>query len=233
MITSGSLDILESIPCFASFSPESMRWYLDSVTEQSFTEGKIIMLEGEPCPGLFVMKSGSVKLYRTSLEGGEQIVRIVRSGECFECVPFFDGGPNPVSAQTLERSTAYFITASDFKSLLSTCPETTLQIVPILAMRLRSFLDVIEDFSFRTVYLRLAKLLYQLSEQQDGVLVVSPALALNQQHLACILGCSRQMLNSSLQKFVRAGIIKIKGHRIVILKPEALQELIYPELTKG
>ncbi len=137
-----------------------------------------------------------------------------------------------MSAQALELSTAYFITALDFKSLLSTCPETVLQIVPILAMRLRSFLNVIEDFSFKTVYSRLAKLLHQLSEQQNELLVVSPALALNQQQLACILGCARQTLNSSLQKFVRGGIIKIEGQRIVILKPEALQELIYPELTK-
>ena len=232
MIISGSLDALESVPCFASLSPEAMRRLLDSVMEQSFAKGKIIMLEGDPCPGLFVMKSGSVKLYRTSPEGEEQIVRIVRTGECFECVPFFDGGPNPVSAQALELSTAYFITASDFKSLLSTCPETVLQIVPILAMRLRSFLNVIEDFSFRTVYSRLAKLLYQLSEQQDELLVISPSLALNQQQLACILGCSRQMLNSSLQKFVKSGVVKIEGNRIVVLKPETLQELVYPELTK-
>ncbi len=95
------------------------------------------MLEGEPCSGLFVVKSGSVKLYRTSLSGDEQIMRVVHPGGCFECAPLFDRGPNPVSAQTMEASRMVVIPMSSFELLMNSYPELALQFVPILAMRLR------------------------------------------------------------------------------------------------
>ncbi len=232
MSTATPSNFLKSIPCFANLSPEATECLLGSVKEQSFAKGELIMLEGEPCPGLFVVKSGTIKLYRSSPEGEEQIVSIVGGEGCFECAPLFDGGPNPVSAQALEASKVYFIPASDFKSLVSTHHEAVLPIVTILTMRLRSLLNMVEDFSFRRVYTRLAKLLYEFAEWQGETLSVSPSLPLNQQHLAHILGCSRQMVNTSLRKLVREGIIKIERRRITILKPEALRELIYPEITR-
>lgn len=225
------LHLLKSIPCFADLSAETMEWLLGFVKEQSFNKGEIILLEGDPCPGLFVVKTGAIKLYRSSPTGDEQIMRIVHPSGCFECTPLFDGGPNPLSAQTLEASKLYLIPASSFELLVSTHPEIVLQFVPILAMRIRYFLDMVEDFSFRRVFSRVAKLLLQLGAQDGKALVVSPSPPLNQQHLACIVGCSRQVLNGSLRKLVRDGIIKMERRRIIVLKPEALRELTYPEIA--
>ena len=218
------LDLLKSMPCFSELSSEVMDWFLDFVKEHSCAKGEIILIEGERCPGLFVVKSGSVKLYRSSREGEEQIVRVVRSGGCFECAPLFDKGPNPVSAAALEASSVYLVSASDFELLLNTYPEIALQIVPVLAMRLRSLLNMVEDFSFRPVTSRLAKLLLKQGEHERKVTAASKLL--NQQHLACILGCSRQVLNSALRKLVRDGILKMEGRRIVILKPDILREIV-------
>ena len=225
MTTSNALDVLESVPCFASLSPEAKEWLLNYVVERSFAKGEVIILEGDPCPGVFVVKSGSVKLYRVSSEGEEQIVRMVHRGGCFECAPIFDKGPNPMSAQALAATKVYLLPASDFRSVLSTQPQALLSILSILATRLRSLLSMVDDFSFRRVSARLARLLLQLSERQSETLVVSPSLSLNQQHLACMLGCSRQIVNSSLRKLVGDNIIRMEGHRIVILKPEVLKRV--------
>ena len=225
MTTSSALDVLESVPCFAGLSPKAKEWLLNYVVEQSFAKGEVIILEGEPCPGVFVIKLGSVKLYRASSEGEEQIVRVVHRGGCFECAPLFDKGPNPMSAQALEATKVCLLPASAFQSVLSTQPQALLAILSILATRLRFLLNMVEDFSFRRVPSRLAKLLYQLSERQGKTLVVSPSLSLTQQHLACMLGCSRQAVNSSLRKLVSENIIRMEGHRIVVLKPEALKRI--------
>ena len=45
------------------------------------------------------------------------------------------------------------------------------------------------------------------------------------QQLACMLGCSRQMLNNSLRKLTMDGIIRTEGRRIIVLKPENLHTL--------
>ena len=225
-MSSSALDTLKSVPCFASLSPTAGEWLLNCVMEQTFVKGEVIILEGGPYLGVFIVKSGSVKLYRISSEGEEQILRIINRRGCFECAPLFDKGPNPMSAQALESTKVYLIPASEFRLVLNTQPQALLAILSILATRLRSLLNMVEDFSFRRVPSRLAKLLLQLSERHDGVLVVSPRLPLNQQHLACMLGCTRQAVNSSLRKLVSDNVIRMKGHRIVVLKPDALKRIL-------
>ena len=231
MVATTSLNLMKSIPCFDSLTPEALAWLVDSTREQTFARGEIILLEGEPCPGLFLVQSGSVKLYRSSLRGDEQIMLIVYRGGCFEFAPLLDGGPNPVSAQAMEASKLLFIPASNFEVLVSTYPEVVLQIASILAMRLRNLLDKVEDFSFRRVISRVAKLVLQLGEGEGKGSIVTPARPLTQQQLACIVGCSRQLLNSSLRELVKKGVIKIEKRRIIVLKPEALLELTYPEIA--
>lgn len=70
---------------------------------------------------------------------------------------------------------------------------------------------------------RLAALLLQLAENRNNTLMVSPSIPLSQQHLACMLGGSRQAVNSALRKLVANGIIAMEGHRIIVLNPEALK----------
>lgn len=220
-----SVASLKLIPCLASLSPEAAEYLQGTAKELSFNKDETIILEGEPCPGLFVVNSGVVKLYRVSTKGEERIVRIIRRGGCFECVPLFDGGSNPVSAETLEASTLYFVPASAFTTLLNTYPQAVSAFAAILAGRLRSLVSLRGDFCLRKVYPRLARMLYQLSEQQGQTVTVSPTIRLNQQHLGCMLGCSRQAVNTSLRKLVQAGFIKMEGHHIVILDPEALRKV--------
>jgi CRP/FNR family transcriptional regulator len=228
-MVSTSVNLLKSVACFTTLDTEVLEWLLDSARERSFARGEVMLQEGDPCTGLFVVQSGSVKLYRTSSAGDEQIMRVVGAGGCFECAPLFDKGPNPVSAQALETCNTVFIPATSFEAMISNYPEVALQIVPILAMRLRDFLNTIEDFSFKPVSTRIAKLLLQLGGRQDKNQQVSLPVSLTQHHLACIVGCSRQVLNGYLQELVREGIIKIENRRVIVLNPEILRELTSPK----
>ena len=217
--------ILRSLPCFAALAAEPMAALHQAAYYVSYAKGETIILEGEPCPGLFIVRSGTVKLYRSSATGQEQIIRIVSRRDCFECTPLLDHGSNPASAEALEDCQALLLPASIFKSLTKANSEVLAGLLPVIAARVRSLLNMVEDFSFRQVYPRLAKLLFQLSERQDDRLVVSPSLPLNQQHLACILGCSRQILNTSLRRLAKERTIATEGRRIVILDVERIRRV--------
>lgn len=224
-VTDSAASILGSVPCFAALATEPMTKLQQATYEVAYAKGEVIILEGEPCPGLFVVCSGTVKLYRSSPTGQEQIIRIVHRGACFECTPLLDQGPNPISASALEDSRVLLIPASTFKSITKADPVVLAGLLRVMAARIRSLLNMVEDFSFRQVYPRLAKLLFQLSERQGDRLVVSPSLPLNQQHLACILGCSRQMLNTSLRRLVREKTIATEDRRMIILDTERIRKV--------
>ncbi|MBI2854617.1 MAG: Crp/Fnr family transcriptional regulator [Chloroflexi bacterium] len=216
---------LASIPCFSSLDGDASRVVMVSLQETPYRKEEVIFFEGDPCPGLFIVKSGRVKLYRSSPNGDEHIVRVLGPSGCFECAPLFDGGPNPVSAQAMEDCILYFLPAQAFHAIL-TNPEVTMSFVRVLALRLRGLLNQVEDMSFRTVRARLARLLLQMSGPAIESVAEAPLTLLNQHQLACMLGCTRQMVNSSLGSLAREGIIRKDGRRIVILKPDELKRMV-------
>src|SRR3990172_6867541 len=63
MTTYSPARLFKSIACFSELSPEAIEWLMRYVVELTFIKGQIIILEGEKCPGLFVVKSGSAKVY--------------------------------------------------------------------------------------------------------------------------------------------------------------------------
>ncbi|MBI2958287.1 MAG: Crp/Fnr family transcriptional regulator [Chloroflexi bacterium] len=216
---------LLDIPCFFGLDEGATRVVEESLQENLYSKDQVVFLQDEPCPGLFVIKSGRVKLYRSSPDGDEHIVRLLGSGSCFECAPLFDGGPNPVSAQAMEDSVLYFLPSRAFRAILASSPEVTSRFVSVLASRLRVLLRQVEDMSLRPVNARLARLLLDMSERKADGADGSSEAKLNQQHLACMIGCTRQMVNASLGKLARNGFIRKEGRRVVVIRPEELRRI--------
>lgn len=225
MLSASARNPLAAIPCFADLDVSTSRAAAEALREVAYGRDEIILLEGERCPGLFVIKSGSVKLYRSSPEGEEHIVRVLGPGGCFECAPLFDRGPNPVSAQAMEDSVLFLLPASAFDNIMLN-PEVSLRFARVLSLRLRALLNQVEDMSFRPVGARLARLLLQMAEPEGEVLAVTQSRLINQQHLACMLGCTRQIVNASLSKLARQGLIRRVDRRIVVLKPGELRRMV-------
>src|SRR3972149_5118105 len=102
-------EFLKSTPYFKDLGGEAAARIARDVVELSFARGQVIFLEGEPCRGLYVVREGQVRIFKTSPEGREQVLLIAHSGDSFNDVPVFDGGPNPASASALESSVVYLI----------------------------------------------------------------------------------------------------------------------------
>ena len=160
-------DFLHSVPYFSALGSEEIRRIAKKTFEHSFTKGEILFLEGESCHDLYLVKSGRVRIFKSSPQGREQVLRIARQGDSFNDVPVFDGGPNPASASALEPSIVYVIPRESLLSLVVDCP-TAQAIIKLFAARLRHLTTVVEDLSFRSVVGRLAKMLLDLAVAEGG-----------------------------------------------------------------
>lgn len=215
------VDFLRSLPYFDSLSPEEIERIGKGIIELSFAKGEVLFLEGEPCRGLYVVKSGRVRIFKSSPEGREQVLLIARAGDSFNDVPVFDGGPNPVSSSALEPSTVYLIPKERLLSLVADCPAA-LAIIKLFAVRLRHLTMVVEDLSFHTVVSRLAKMLLDLAVVEEGP---SPIPRLTQDEMAAMVGSVRDVIGRALRALEQAGAIKIKGQRILVVDPQKLREM--------
>ncbi len=215
------LEFLKSSPYFAGLSPAELDSVRSHVFERTVERGEVILLEGEPAEALFLVASGVVKVFKTSAEGKEQILSIVRPGESFNDVPIFDDGPNPASAQAMGPVVLYAMRQDDLKTILHAHPEIALNIIKVLANRVRQLLMLVEDLSFRRVISRVAKILLEHAGNGAG-----PKPRLTQQEMAAMAGTAREVVSRSLKALEAGGIIRLEHHRIVITDKEALKGMV-------
>jgi CRP/FNR family transcriptional regulator len=215
-------DFLRSVPYFTDLSEEEITPIDKALIERSFAKGQILFLEGEPCQGLYLVRSGQVRTFKSSPEGREIVMLVARAGDSFNDAPAFGGGLNPVSAAALEPSTVYIITRQALVSLLANCP-TAVAIIKGLAVRLRHLTTIVEDLSFRSVTSRLAKLLLGLAVAEGKS---SPVPHLTQDEMASMIGSVRDVTGRVLRTLEKAGAIRIEGHRILVVNADLLRKMI-------
>lgn len=216
-----SADFLRSLPYFTTLGAEDLRSIENQVLERSFAKGEILFLEGEPCHGLYVVKAGQVRIYKSSAEGREQVLLIARPGDSFNDVPVFDGGPNPASASALKPATVYIIPKETLLSLVADCPAA-LAIIKLLSKRLRHLTMVVEDLSFRSIVSRLAKMLLDLAVVEEEA---TPIPRLTQDEMAAMVGSVRDVIGRALKALEGTGAIRIEGQRLFVEDPEKLRDM--------
>jgi CRP/FNR family transcriptional regulator len=214
-------EFLKSIPYFSGLSPTELESLSRLIFERTAERGEVIVLEGEPADALFFIASGAVKVFKTSAEGKEQILSIVRPGESFNDVPIFDDAPNPASAQAMGPVVLYGLRKSELKATLQHHPQVALNIIRVLAERVRQLMSLVEDLSFRHVIGRVAKILLEYAGDGSGA-----GQRLTQQEMAAMAGTAREVVARSLKALEEEETIRLDRHRIVITDKEALQEMV-------
>ena len=215
------LDFLKRIPYFSGVGLTDLESIKKLVFERSANRAEMVVLEGEPAANLFFVASGAVRVFKTSADGKEQILSIVRPEESFNDVPIFDGGPNPASARTMGPVLLYGIKRNDMEAILRSHPQVALNVTKVLAKRVRQLVSLVEDLSFRHVIGRVAKILF---EQIRGETSDGPRLT--QQEMAAMAGTAREVVGRSLRELEEQGAIKLDRHRIIVTNEEALQKIM-------
>jgi CRP-like cAMP-binding protein len=215
------LEFLKKIPYFSDLGLAELESIGKLVFEKSADRAEMVLLEDESAADLYFVASGVVKVFKTSAEGKEQILAIVRPGESFNDVPIFDGGLNPASAQAMGPVLLYGIKKDDMKAILRDHPQIALNVIKVLAGRVRHLVSLVEDLSFKHVIGRVAKILF---ENVGGETGHGPRLT--QQEMAAMAGTAREVVGRSLKALEEEGAIKVDHHRIIITDKKALQKIM-------
>ena len=216
-----TVEFLRSLPYFAALDAVRLEKVARETVELSFDRGQVLFLENDPCRGLYVVREGLVRIYKTSPEGREQVMSLARPGETFNAVPVFDGGTNPATAIALEKTDVLLVPKETFRSLTGECPAAE-AIIQLLAGRLRRITTMVEDLSFRTVVSRLARLLLDLASR-EGETASAPSLT--QEEMAARVGSVRDVVGRGLRQLERLGLIKMARNQLLILDAERLREI--------
>lgn len=216
--------VLREVPLFADLAEKETMFLATRVARRQYKRGQAIFHDGEPCRGFFVVESGVVRLFKTSVDGREQVLAIMGPGNVFGELPVFDGGPYPASAAALSEASVFFVSKEDFHALCRRHPEVLLKVLQVVASHLRRVIGVVEELSFTTVRHRLAVLLLQLARRRGKRATCGIQITLTSSHeeLAAHIGSVRELVSRNLSQLQAEGLIKRQGKNIIIPDLKAL-----------
>ena len=210
-----------NIPYFNGLNEDEHQSIKTLAIERHYERGDIIIYEGDKATSLYVVCSGAVKVFKTSIEGKEQILSIIRPGDTFNDVGVFDEGVNPASAQAMGEVVVYELGQNELNSLLQNYPVIAHNTIKILAEKVRELVMLVEDLSFRHVIGRVAKILleYAGTDAEDGP-------RLTQQEMAAMAGSAREVVGRSLKTLEEDGLIQLNRHKVTITNIQALRDMV-------
>ncbi len=214
---------LGSLPLFEGLPEPELKALAGIVTEKAYDRGRLIFSEGDVGAGFYVVVRGRVKVFKVSADGKEQILHILGPGEPFGEVPVFAGREFPAHAEAMEASRLLFFPRNAFVGLIRDNPDLALNMLAVLARRLRRFATLVEDLSLKEVPGRLAAYLLYLSERREGA--VDLELDIRKGQLASLLGTIPETLSRILNRMGKERVIETRGARIRLLDLERLQDL--------
>ncbi|HLZ22903.1 MAG TPA: Crp/Fnr family transcriptional regulator [Ktedonobacterales bacterium] len=213
-------DMLRQVPLFARLNDDDLARVAAITVERRYERGDIILLEGDRGGALHYVREGVIKIFKTSREGKEQVLRLIPAGGTFNDVPALDGGPNPASAAALEASVVYATPSSALRRLVEERPAVAQAAILSFAAALRHLVALVEDLSFRHVTARIAKILLESELEQDRT--GQPRHRLTQQEMAAMAGTAREMVGRALKELEAAGAIELRHGRITVISRERL-----------
>lgn len=218
-------DLLRQIPYFASLEGAVADQLARQVRTRRYAPGETIVVEGWPCEGLSFVVQGHVRVYRSTSDGREQVLRVVGPGRTFNDAAAFDEGPNAESAIALDPATIGLVPGARLRTILDRYPEVARAATRVLAARQRALGQVVKDLAARDVTARVATLLLGCAGRHDHMVEGAPEACarITHQEIATMVGSVREVVQRSLKELERAGAIKLERARIGITDIDALK----------
>ena len=220
---------VKDVPLFQGLSDLELDAVKKCLIEKSFDKGEALFFEGKPCERVFIIRSGRVKLYRTSSSGREQILETLTAGDTCACNPGSVKWSCSSSAEALTPISVWFLSRDHYIRTVQTNAKVSQALNRLFAERLQCFSAMIEDMSLKDVKKRLVKFLLDMRTENNSTKEVKTEvlqIPFTREEIAQRIGTARETVARYLYQLKRARLIDIKPRQIVIRDKEGLEKLL-------
>lgn len=193
-------------------------------TCQEYKKGDVIFNEGGIPHGVYCIKYGKIKIYKTGSEGKDQIIRFAQGGDMIGYRSLLSNEKFNATAACLEETTACFIPKEDILKMISENNSLAMNLMKAACHELGEASKIITNLAQKSITERLAEVLLILQtnfglDKNNAIQVI-----LSRADIANMVGTATESIIRALAKFDSDGIIELDGKKIRLIN--------VPELTK-
>lgn len=218
---------LEACPLLTGVSPQDLHRDCPKARVVTVQHRGTIYRQGEPARAIFCVLDGQVTLARVNPAGAILTTAVMVAGDFFGSAL---GGAEKAddTAKAKGSVSVWRAPIDEFRSLLLHHPDVSLEFVSVLARRQRQMERRLEGFAFKRVEARLAETFRELSggfamRCEHGF---GQHLRLSQQELADLVGASRPVVSTILNKLRDQGVLGYNREYVCVRRIEDIENLI-------
>lgn len=214
--SSGShLNMMQALTALQSEEPT-----FDAIVKsQHLEKGCVVASADELTSNMYVLMEGKVNLVCTNNEGRRLVIATLESGAIFGEGALDIASDPHIFAEAATDIKIWTIPASDARKMTTRYPILGWGLLQTYGSRLLQVENSLEDVAYKKLPERLAALLLELGEYQNGLIK-----GVSHQALADHLGTYRETVSAILRDFKRQGLVELGYRRINVLDIESLKE---------
>ncbi|WP_438434491.1 Crp/Fnr family transcriptional regulator [Gorillibacterium sp. sgz500922] len=214
------------------FSEENFSILREIMYEQKFPIGSHLYWEGDLADKLFYLKSGRVKITKSTDEGKELILYMHQSGDMLGQIDPFHNSRQAFSATALEECTVGLLQQSDLEILIWQHGELAIDFMKWMGLTHRvtqaKFRDMVmygKPGALCSTLLRLAHT-YGRKTENGGLMITKK---LTHSELSDMIGATRESVNRMLNDLRKKDAVDYDNGYIVVKNEEFLQTICHCE----
>ncbi|MGZ4160177.1 MAG: Crp/Fnr family transcriptional regulator [Neobacillus sp.] len=221
--------VLSEFSLFRELNDYELTKITDIAIVRDWKKQSHVFLQGDPLENVYFIYNGKIKVYKSDVNGKEQIVAIMKKGEMFPHVGFFRKGDYPAYAEVLESSTLITVPISKFEAVLIENPELCIKVFRVLGEKIVDLQNRLEEQILNNTYEQIIKLLIRIGQKhgkelEDGRILLKSEFT--NKDLANMIGTTRETISRTLTKMKKDELIEVDNDGNMILDIEKLMEEI-------
>ena len=216
-----NLELLKTACYFSGLDNKALEDISRFIFEKRLTPNEAVLWEGGDEKVVYFVISGLLKLFATSAEGREFIVRLVYGGDSVNDDAILGEGPSMLGAVAMSPVLLFGLRGGDLEKVLHSYPQVSSTIIDVFAARQRYLVKLATELVFKDVTGRLSRLLLESEKLARN----ASDAKITQQEMASMIGTVRELVSRSLKELETMGAISISHNQLVIKDRDRLAEL--------
>lgn len=183
----------------------------------AFHKNDFLFKENDPTAGIYLINSGSVKIYKNEPDDQERILHLATEGEILGLHSVVNGHVYTNSAAAISETEVSFISAKDFMDLVNSNNTYKLLVMKSLCSRIDSMEDHIVRISEKMSDERFADTLLMLVDKYGINKSKELNVKLSIDELASYTCTSKSYMKKIITEFAHRGMITFSSGTINIL----------------
>lgn len=215
---------LRKIPLLANLTDEEMGIVKRELRIRRYARRETIIQKGSPGDSLVFLLSGKLQVTDVTDDGRMVSLRTLSEGDFFGEISVIQSSVRTASVIALSEALIAFLPGALALHLFSNSPSVAKYMLHCLAAKIQQDSQFRSLLGIHNISKRIYTFLVLMKETKPGNLEVIENLPTHQD-IASMINTSRETVTRTLIILVQQGILQKDLHRLIIRKPEALQQL--------